>query len=542
MNDSLDGALRAAASTIDIPPGDLDRVVTRGHGRMRRNKRLARVGTTLALVVMLLAAVNALDRSDEGVPLRVGSPAAQRGDIAIDWARQDAPGLGEASSAVEDAAGTLYTLSTAPGETSWNTQRVVWRSGDGLNWSPKDRPGDLYLSDLSARGNRLYAAGTTPATARTTRGKEVADRVVAWSDDGAQTWQRARLPIDMEGIAARSTAVIGLPGRVTATARGIVTVTQMLADPDLSTLLRQGTEASTGWAVGPTGIDILDAGPPHCPSGTKHAEDAPGTHKEADGRVRGAPCELSDGSGSGEVVSPQEAFGVTTTYTWNDLGVGDDLRRAFLGVPIVLRAGDDGTFTAVEGALPDDTQGATVIAAPDGAFVLFADTPAGVQVSTSHDGATWQSAPPVSRLRAVFSAGWFGDRLALSGPIDARGTVGLVVGMPSEGWHEIDLREIAGIDGPVSDSFLWVSESRTGTSGIVATFGETGNGGNGDVQLLVSRDGATWSVSSLDQLVGAHVAGASAKATSRGPMVFARLQSTSHDEPGRRVLLMGTYR
>lgn len=136
MNDSLNGELQTAASSIDIQPGDLDRVVSRGAGRRRRNKRLGRGATALVLVVSLIASVNAFGSRDDGVPLRVGSGEVLRGDIPIEWSRQETSPLGWVGS-IEEVSGTLYTLSTAPGERAVNGEgpgpSVVWHSDNGID-------------------------------------------------------------------------------------------------------------------------------------------------------------------------------------------------------------------------------------------------------------------------------------------------------------------------------------------------------------------------------------------------------------------------
>lgn len=571
MNDSLNGALQTAASSIDIQPGDLDRVVSRGAGRRRRNKRLGRGATALVLVVSLIASVNAFGSRDDGVPLRVGSGEVLRGDIPIEWSRQETSPLGWVGS-IEEVSGTLYTLSTAPGERAVNGQGVVWHSDNGIDWSPRDRPGDLYyLSNLAAAGDRLYAVGTTPATARTTRGKEVGDPVVAWSEDGARTWQRTRLPIDMEDIAAHSSDVSIMEGaEVAASERGVVVVTRIAADPDLSILLPPGTDPSNGWVAGPTGIDILASSAPECPGGSFQSKHAWG--REPSGRVSGVPCFVPAEGPNGEApptalpeagppeatnqwhraeASPQEVFGVKATYTWDELNVGDDLREALLGKPILSRAEVDGTFRHVQGVMPDDTSDAKIVAAPDGSFVLFVATQSGVNVSTSADGSSWQSAPKLSRFKGIIQTGWVDDRLVLEGwpdsqtnMIGALETDVVAIGLPAEGWQEIDLREIANMQGSPMGEILWANMSSTSSTGIAITIRKVNAGDHpgGIQQLLLSRDGVTWSVISLDEVLGAHVLNVQVAATPRGLVVFADLDSTGDGDPERSVVLMGTYR
>ena len=202
MNHDLTDELSDAASTIEVPAGDVIEVMTRSRRRSRRRQRIVALGVAAMVVAGATTIVRVANSRDE-TSVATDGMAVRLGDSGIDWSSQD-PGAAlsmfQPDTGTSTPSGALYELSTAPGEASPEGPhpRVVWRSEDGVDWSPLGRPDDLYLSDLSARGDRLYAVGTAPATARTTNGDEVPGLLVGWSDDGAGTWKTAPLGIDID--------------------------------------------------------------------------------------------------------------------------------------------------------------------------------------------------------------------------------------------------------------------------------------------------------------------------------------------------------
>lgn len=437
MNQDLTGALRSAASSIDIPEGDLEGVIVTARRRNRNKRRIGTAFTSIVLLVALVVTISVVDRSDNPTTLKVGSgseePKGPGG--ALDWQVQDVSQLGMIyGSEIAEISDRLYAISTGPGEKDMGSPRVVWRSDDAINWSPvpiSNSPSN-YFSDLTVRGDRLYAAGTITADAKTTMGRETYSPVVAWSDDEAKTWEHVQLPVDMADIAAHS-LYTSTYVTLASDSKNVLATVDVSVTPSLKTLLPPGTDYSNGWALSPHGIDLLKPGPGGpCPEGSFPSE-VPPPPAEND-FPRYVPCytktEMTDASGKiisssmwGGTVSAQDYYGVEASYTWEQLGVKEDLVTAFTNQTFLFRISGDGSVTRLKGPKADDIPnlGSMKLAgSPDGGFVLAgSDIARGKSAFfTSSDGSDWLRKPDMpGPTLDIQSLGAFDKGFAVSGPV-----------------------------------------------------------------------------------------------------------------------------
>ncbi|MFN2609019.1 MAG: hypothetical protein ABR511_14195 [Acidimicrobiales bacterium] len=419
--------LAASADRLPLPPGDVRAVMARGGGR-RRRRRAALSATVVVLLVGAVAGVDATHRSPRPARVAAGGSTLRRGDTGITWRHALSPsGLGPATAIVGD--GTLYALSTAPGQAAdaaSATRQVLYRSADGVAWSPATAaPPDLYVSDLSATGDRLYAVGTGPATART--GAHSAPGLVAdWSDDGASTWHEVSLPLDVAGIAARSGAGGVAQTSVVAGPRGVVVLATLTADLDLAPLLPAGVTVPNGWAVSATGVDLLGTGPP-CPTGmsptppghsaptTAVARPGPGV---APGPIEAITCYAADGSR--RTTTPQGAYGVSRSFSWDQLGVTADLATAVRRGTVAFWSADGSKFERID--LPGGPARPTGAVADETGFTVGMQTisplaPSGsTAMLRSADGRHWASEPAPGTADVLGELGGRAVVVGTSGP------------------------------------------------------------------------------------------------------------------------------
>jgi hypothetical protein len=412
--------------------------------------------------------------------------------------------------------GRLYALSTAPGEADLGLEqpqpRVVWQSDDGVDWAAAPLSDDIFLSDLAVSDERIYAVGTGPATAAIAGGRAVPEVVVGWSDDDAGSWQTAALDIDLPAIAEASRSVsAGQGSMVVTTAAGTVAIVTVFGDLDVPRFLPDGVTAPHGWAVTPAGVDVLGPAPGTCPDGTRPPEAQINDVDPAPpARVWYAECFAPNGSEQ-VIVSPQEVRGVSASFTWDELGVSGDVRRAALGQPLAFAAAPgETTFERVDLpvaglmgaqlALHGDDQGFLVVI--PGSTAPGASPEA--TVLTSGDGRSWSepSALP-GNLSLVQAAGRVGGTFVLLG--SAWEGEPTVVTDRGGGWSSVLLSDLVGSDEPG----LRLMNAAVGPEGVVATLAGLG-GDPAQTQdffhLLTSGDAVTWSIDSADDLVDQPVA------------------------------------
>jgi hypothetical protein len=428
MND-LD--LRKEGRSLAIPSGDVDAVVGRGATLARRRHRAIAGGMA---VILAASAVSYMALTRDGKPTRVligDGPTTEirRGDAGIRWEKVPVrSGLTWTNNRSEG----LYAVSTAPGRGDPNNpdmRPVLWHSADGVEWADVRALGDLYLGDLADRGARLYGVGTGPASAAVAGKKPVSDLVVGWSDNGGRDWARRNLPVDVRAMAAKTRRIGVGQVEVAATDQAVVAVASFIGELDVPALLPDGQTAPNGWVTTDNGVDVLGDGP-ECPAGTSSTPpDERGskprrqeTNNEPPGEQYSYECFKADGTA--ESVSPQDSRGVKASYTWEQLGVNDDLRRAVRNEPFVFVAAagttdfTPATVPALSGKLGNallDTNGDGLLLVVNERGDLKSRGEPKSVVLRSTDGRTWSAAPTPPGFQYALGLGRLGQRTALLG-------------------------------------------------------------------------------------------------------------------------------
>lgn len=517
MKNDLD--LTTAADRFDIREGDVDTVVARARTRNRRRRVGLATVTTIAVVTGAVSFIGT--RGDDGDRTNIAAgvtSGAVRGEDGLTWRRTDTPtALGASYDNGIAGDGPVYALSTGPGERRIENTRqkgFVWRSDDGIEWSSVSRLGsDLFLSDLAPAGERVYAVGTGPAQAA--RGS---DLLAGWSDDGGKTWAKSPPLVAMDALAAKTTRISVTDTEVAANDKGTVVVAVLEARLDVPKLLPDGATAPHGWATTATGVDVL--GPKRegvCPAGTTAEKGEPPSDKP--GEVGPTYCSRED---RGTVVSPQEARGVTASYTFEQLGVDGDLLRAVRSELLAFFAPPGSTdFERVELAPTPVWAPVLAVAGPNGFDVVAtqrpgqvgAEPPSAVQLLHSDDGRTWSQARTQGGVAFATVAGTLGNAPAVLGG-DKEGQPVLIRKGADGGWVTTPLADL--IERPPG-SVSYAGPAAIGPLGaaIAVTVMPEGRDGRMESQappsfrLLTSRDGVTWHDRPLEDLAGQRVSGVS---------------------------------
>ncbi|HVE45369.1 MAG TPA: hypothetical protein VNA57_01295 [Acidimicrobiales bacterium] len=603
-DDDFDLDLSAAAAAFDIPSGDVGAVVHRGRRRNRRKRAVLSMVTSVAVLTATVSAFGLVD-DDRGVPVAAGG-GVRKGDSGIRWERvSSSSALGFARSI--DGSGPVYALSTAPGDVDpngRNQSRVLWRSDDGVEWrSVSKLADDLFLSDLSSTGGRIYAVGTSPTTAAVPGQKPTPDLLVGWSDDGGETWRKATLPLDMRAIAARSTSSGVSFTDVAAGAKGTVAVAVPYAVLDVNKVLPAGNTAPNGWAISDDGIDVLgprSANP--CPAGTSDAPPglpAPPPHEApaSPAQVPPPPGETPATSAppapdkpavrlarpqpatTGEVhptfcyrgesdpveVTPQVAQGVTRHYTWDELDVKGDLLRAVRHQPVAFAADHDSTkFERVEVSGADEIYGPVTVHADDDGFDLVGARSSGRTMLARHEP------PPMMVLHSVDGREWSPVDLdlpgvgwvAAAGKLDGRTTLvaggmnGEPVLLRSDGAGGWTSSPFGGVVSRPAGTQVGVAGAAVGPLGVAAVVAVVPSKPEApsdiaaaepelkpDFRLLFSRDGLVWDDQPLGQLSGGQVQGVTSVVVTRQQVVVSAVLAQSRPGPNQktaRAILAGT--
>jgi hypothetical protein len=519
--------LRRAAEGVSLPAGDLPAVVARSTRLRHARRRLEATSLMLAMVILAGVVSYRLSPAEEGeFAVSATAGALRRGETGVVWRH------GNSSNALDRATaqalgGTLYAVSTAPGAVDPSSQaqapKVLYRSTDGVDWSPVEPTGGAsFLADLSVQGDRLYAVGTTTASVVSTTGRPVADLSVHLTDDGARTWQRVPLAVDLAGIAAKSTMVQVGSMSIAAGDQGVVAVAGVTAQLDLAKVLPAGVSAANGWAMSEVGVDLLGTGS-SCPAGTSVSPErgmpattlSPGT-AAVPAQVGVFPCYRPDGTQV--LVTAQAARGVERSFTWAELGVAGDLLQAVRATPMAFWSPDGVTFERVDAPLGGLGQ-VHVAATAEGFAMVAQESPAGgfkAVVLRSADGRRWSRAGQTPDRFHVAAAGHVEGRLAvLGGGPDGPGVALLDGGA----WRTGNLADV--IEPPVKDkASTSLIGGAVGPLGMVAVVAvgtgrpappppgpaESAPSPTVEYQLLFSRDGLNWSAQSLNALVGGPVA------------------------------------
>ena len=292
--------------------------------------------------------------------------------------------------------------------------RWMYRSDDGVHWTGRamsgaGTDGGRWLVDLDHRGNRIVGVGTAPATAPIGAAIRAGDLVVSTSADEGAAFHDTVLPFDLRGASNQlKEAPVLLGGAVATSAKGTmvgvsfqanvysvlpadargdavdvkmtdtgITVGASSACAQSPSATEQpaltvvptfvpprptGTVAATGFATIPFATTTTTAVGREFPSAIAIG-DLTTAARSGETTAFAAPC---DENGSGATTGPAPTTGfaaVTTTsaptapvrtYTWQDLGLGDDAVASLLGTPLVFFAANGEHFTRVPVPDPGD--------------------------------------------------------------------------------------------------------------------------------------------------------------------------------------------
>ena len=563
---SNDLHLDDAANTFDIPPGDVDAVVSRGRSRTQRRRALLATVTTIAVVAGATTFIGTRGDDGDGGRTQIATAIngkATLGEDQFTWTRREgaqslawAMGIG--------GSGRLYALSTGPGERmSDNVRRNghVWRSTDGVDWQSVSRlSSDMFLSDLAPASERLYAVGTGPSTAAVPgRPTNASDLIAGWSDDGGETWNKAVLPFDMKAVAAKSTLASITDTEIASSPKGTVAIAAARANLDVPALLPDGAKAPNGWAISATGVDVL--GPKRdnvCPPGTtaeKSGEDRESTKPAEVGPVYCFDENAPDPKGT--VVSPQDARGVTASYTWDQLGISGDTVHAARGDLVAFFAEPGSTdFERVDlGDVQGEGGPLLAVAAEDGFDIVRAihaplsGYPGTVSILHSVDGRTWAPAATDKGMDFPSSAGLLGTTPVVFGGTEQ----GRPVMMRRDGatWVTTDLSSL--VSRP-ANAEVFLSSAGVGPAGVaVAVMIQEmdDKGGTREpsaaapvTRLLTSRDGVSWHDQSLDDIAGRKTGSVNMIVVTGDRLIVSALLPKTDDkaEVAPRLTLVGTPR
>jgi hypothetical protein len=208
--------------------------------------------------------------------------------------------------------------------------------------------------------------------------------------------------------------------------------------------------------------------------------------------------------GTGRSYAPGDGRGVVAHHTWAELGVDGDLLRAVQGEPFLFRA-DAGSDRFERATVPSTlgVLGPPMVVADGKGFTLIGNDrkrvgpkreSAQLVVLSSTDGRTWvpdaQAIPGVDGVQAM---GTVNGHPAIVGSSPDGGTY---AELGPGGWRTTSLTQLVG-----GGTGSWVGAAAIGPLGVVVSVGAA----KGDVttpSLLASRDGQTWSRTSVADLIG----------------------------------------
>jgi hypothetical protein len=490
-DDRISRHLHAQAETIVLPPADPTGTMRRGS--RRRTRRRAGLAGAVAVAGILATTVAVRSTDDPQQQLTLGSPSAAAS--TYDWSvvtPKVGLGYGSLAQGAQTADGTVYSISTSPGAqgSSATPAPALYRSSDGAEWVQRSLPSGLRTYGLAAAGDTLYGIGTAPS----------GGIVLAASQDGAGSWSTAaQLPDDLLQLRQRHPDQIQLSVPQVAALDASHLVVTMVAATNLDlTKLGHPEYGLEGyrWTWDAQGVSVFEQPKSQCDvaSGAPEAVDA-----------AAAGCRAV-AAGAKQVSEEPVA-----SFTYDELGVSDEVRDHVGGTPYVYVSDDAGTtFRRTDlpaGALPESAEGVLdlrPLATPDG-FRLFASgydgqTSRGV-VLRSGDGATWT--PSGSFPGGVSDIGVVGGHAAAS-VWDAQGTTIEIEG--PDGWTTVDVSRL--IDAPEGTE-AYLSTAAFGPLGLAAVVGIADEEGPAHEYVVHSADGAAFQVVDVSEHVrtGGMVAG-----------------------------------
>jgi hypothetical protein len=481
MRDDLrfDRYFAVRARGIELPPASLSSVIDRA-ARRHRHRRAAVSACTAVAVLTAAVSVSSLDGRPTTGQVASRPAGGMLVDSSLSWTVvSPRSGLSSSQSTVVGPGNVIYSLSTAPGVADPERAPdppVLYRSVDGKEWTVTDLPANLHASSLASTSRSLYAIGTGPAG-----GNVRAVQLAETSGVGAP-WSHATLPLDVGALEARYGVRIGM-GRlkVASDDRRVVAAVQLQVIDGLDALLAAKIDPANGYRLTEQGIDVY------------------------------AKPTMPDKAGL-EAMTPDARAGlirarveptILASYTWEQLGIGDELRSLVLGESHVFVADDGHTFREV--ALPATVRSLGALYATADGFRLFGSTvpfASQVQAWRSADGREW-IADALTVDGYLLSSGLRQGRVALVTAVDrASQTQEIVVRMeqPDGSWSEfgaVDLLHRAGIDG----DFYQSGTAAVGPLGAAVVMTRAQDDRSAESYLVTSADGIEASVIPLAPLV-----------------------------------------
>jgi hypothetical protein len=502
LEDILRDQLHHQAADVDLPEREPGRAVARARSR-RRNHRVA-AGATVAVALLAAVVVPQLGAGGGGGDPVTAGPAdagglPRTGPLTFDWQSADG-GLSTVTSTFQAEDGTVYALSTGPGvryedHPDGDYPRALYRLADDGGWEAVPLEGDRPNAvDVTTDGGLLYAVSTGPD------GSGGYNPQLSISSDRGDTWSVEDIaavdpPSDVipwlktSSLAIESSGDTTLAVVSTAFRPNQEEVFPQLREPG-AYARHQAVPQEDGFAL----VELPAAVPPSVPpsaegagTDTAPATTADGTTFEVSAPTTTAVDLVPVPATTSPIGPPADGGEVVELVPWAELGVSG-IEALSTRNEVFRRAGD--AWEPLEASGLDGVQNAAV-SVSGGRFVATGFLPAEMRsvALTSTDGSTWSplSLPADGAVVGVGSA-----LVAL--PYDAT-----VVHVSPDGgatWSEVDLADF-GLDpgqgistvadaGPLGLAF--VTAPRPGTSGA---------------QLVVSGDLADWTVTPLDDVVGA---------------------------------------
>jgi hypothetical protein len=466
-HETIRRALHDSAHETAVRPGSVHAAIRRG--RMRRNRHRASVGA-LATVGVVATGVAVVQLREPG-RVEVG----EVGPASPSTAPSPAPAwTWEAAETTSFPAGEIVDSFVVAGDATYAVSvdgmsgisegtGALWRSEDGIVWERRRvDDGELAVTSVASDGTRLLAAGTSADAP-----------VLASSTDQGATFATTPLPIDLDAYAIGS--IRPFVNTEVAHRDGVTVV---------ATSIRSFAEAADlGVTIAPDEVATSSAdGVSVCAVDTE-AQAAPSPVATRVPALAGS-CRLE---------------------TWASLGLTDEQIAGVLGTVKVFTVNGDGTPIEVTiDRAPDGVTDLNVAAGRSG-FDLAVGVDTGLLTAASTDGTTWTpfaSVDPGLATPPSGSGGRLGDELgvfaqALSSEIDPQFAVSTAAG----GWTITDLRAL--VEPLPADATTWRAAATIGPFGVVAVIGI----GSDDesppgYRVVTSTDGAAWSVSDVDALVG----------------------------------------
>ena len=473
----FDQYFSARAISIELPPAGIASVMDRAARRHRRRRAAVSACAAVTVLTGALSIAN-LDGAPptEQVDSRSAGPVLVESSLAWHTVTPKAA-LSFANSTVIGPGNALYSLSTAPGAIASEEgplPATLYRSADGIEWTPTALPDNLNTSSLASSDQFLYAIGTAPA------GGNLRAVQLASTNAAGAPWSRVTLPINVAALEARYGVHIGLSRlRVASDGNRVVAVVRVQVDDDLYRFLPKEHEG--GYQISDTGIDVYAK--PTLPETPPVTASSSPPEKSAENLKRAQPM-------------------LTASYTWEQLNIDAALRSLILGETHVFVSDDGTTFN--EASLPNPVRvlGAVLATADGFSLIGSLNWDTAVESWSSADGHTWTADGGLATPGYVLAAGTRRDRaIVVVGAAQEAGEVATVKVQQDNGtWGELrvtDLVHRAGFEGE-----FYLSGAAVGPLGAAIVMSQFGGDEKEHSYLVTTTDGIEASVIDLAPLVG----------------------------------------